>query len=265
MSIRLLAIDLDGTLLSSKKRISDQNLAAVDRAVQAGIKVVLASGRIRPSMLPFARLLSLEGPMICGNGTQAYLGEQDVLFTLWLPEFALDVITHYANRLGLHANLYTPGDLYFLRDTPWGDVYRSRVETIVPKTLEPHAPFPRCLKAMIVDDPDRIREHIEELVPLVREHGVRPTESEPEYLEFMVEEATKGSAIAKLAAHLEIEQQEVAAIGDYLNDVEMLQWAGTSAAVANAHEATKNSAKYIVSSNDDDGVAEFIDDIVLKL
>jgi len=216
-------------------------------------------------MLPFARLLGLDGPMICGNGTQAYLADQEVLFTLWLPDAPLRLITDYANRLGLHANLYTSDELYFLRDTKWGDLYRSRVETIIPKTLEPNAQFPNCLKAMIVDSPDQILKHIEVLGPQVEQLGVRITESEPEYLEFMLEGATKGTAIEKLADHLGLGQTEVAAIGDYLNDVEMLQWAGTSAAVANAHEATKNSAKYIVSSNDAGGVAEFIDEIVLKL
>jgi Cof subfamily protein (haloacid dehalogenase superfamily) len=265
MSIRLLAIDLDGTLLSTEKRISPENVAAINRARAAGIEVVLASGRIRTSMLPFARLLHLDGPMICGNGTQAYLSDQEILFTLWLPEAPLHLITDYANSLGLHANLYTPDTLYFLRDTKWGDLYRSRVETIVPKTLEPGAPFPQCLKAMIVDSPARILEHIEHLHPAVGKMGVRITESEPEYLEFMVEGATKGTAIQKLATRLGLDQLEVAAIGDYLNDVEMLQWAGTSAAVANAHEATKNSANYVVSSNDEEGVAEFIDEIVLKL
>jgi len=263
--IKLLAIDLDGTLLASDKRISQQNRAAIQVARQGGIRVVLASGRIGPSMLPFATELGLEqGPMICGNGTIVNLSQANPLYRLHLPSETLTAISDYAWQAGLHLNIYTPEELYFLRNTPWGDLYRSRVETVVPKLMNRGDVPADCVKVLVVADPTEVQLHRERILELLADHAIRATESEPEYLEFMDNTATKGYGLAQLSSHLQIDREEIAAIGDYLNDVEMLEFAGISAAVENAHPTAKNTANFVVSSNDHHGVSEFIHQIVLK-
>jgi hydroxymethylpyrimidine pyrophosphatase-like HAD family hydrolase len=90
----------------------------------------------------------------------------------------------------------------------------------------------------------------------------RPTESEPEYLEFMHPLWNKGNGLRLLAEYMNIPQEQTAAIGDYLNDLEMLQYAGYSGAVANGAEAVRMIADVIAPSNDDGGVAWFIDRIL---
>lgn len=263
--IKLLAIDLDGTLLSSDKRISKENLHAIQLAKQAGIRVVLASGRIGPSMFPFATELGLDrGPMICGNGTIVNVAPENPLYRLHLPSETLSAISDYAWQEGLHLNIYTPEELYFLRDTPWGDLYRSRVETVVPKIMNRDDVPADCVKVLVVADPADVQLHRGRILEMLADHAIRATESEPEYLEFMDNSATKGYGLAQLSTHLEIGREEVAAIGDYLNDLEMLEFAGISAAVENAHPTAKNTAKFVVSSNDHHGVSEFIHQIVLK-
>jgi len=261
--IRLLAIDLDGTLLRSDRRISETNRSAIRRAQSAGITVLLASGRIRPSMQPFANELGLNGPMVCGNGTHAFIDGDRELFTKCMEPAAYRALIDYAGAEDIHLNLYTPDGLFFLSETPWGALYRQRVESVVPKILP--QPFDgKLIKAMIVDSPDRIGHHRDQLSERLDGLQTRATESESEYLEFMALEATKGTALKHIAEELGIAQEETAAIGDYLNDLEMLEWAGLSASLENGHTDAKRVAKVTVSTNDEDGVAEFIDAHVLK-
>jgi Cof subfamily protein (haloacid dehalogenase superfamily) len=265
MKIRLLAIDLDGTLLTRDKRILASSLEAIREAQAAGVTVVLASGRIRPSMRPFAQKLGLlDGPIICGNGTHVAVSPLEDLYHLAIQPKAVEAIAKYAWDGGYHLNLYTHDRLFFLRDTPWGDLYRSRVETVVPETLNGNLANLDCLKVLLVDDPANISNHSKTILELLGETAVRATESEPEYLEFMDPRGTKGYALASLAKELGIEKEEVAAIGDYLNDLEMIQFATLSAAVSNAHPVLKDTAKVVVSSNEDGGVSEFIRLYVLK-
>lgn len=265
MKTRLLAIDLDGTLLSHDKKISTVSIEAIKTAQDAGILVVLASGRIRPSMMPFAKTLGLDaGPMISGNGTHVVGLDAKELYRLDLSHELMQTIIDYATLSDLHLNLYTPDRLFFLRDTPWGDLYKSRVETIVPEILGSDVSQLEYLKAIIVSDPESMPRHKEKILAEIGNSQVRATESEAEYLEFMDERATKGYAIAHLAASLGIEREETAAIGDYLNDLEMLEYAGLSGAVGNAHPTIKKVANVVVSPNDLGGVSEFIHQIVLK-
>jgi len=263
--IRLLAIDLDGTLLTPSRTIEPKSIEAINRATEAGVIVLLASGRIRPSMSKFAQIVGLaNGPMICGNGTHAMLSSTEELFYRPLDRLAQDTLIAYAQANDLHLNLYSRDHFYFLKDTAWGDIYRSRVETIVPETLTTSPHEVPCIKAMIVDEPERIAGHLAHLGPTMEPLGTRATESEPEYLEFMDSGASKGDALAAMADRLGIMQSESAAIGDYLNDVEMLEWAGLSGAMGNGHPAAKSAANVVVRSNEQGGVAEFIEQFVLK-
>lgn len=263
--IRLLAIDLDGTLLTPSRTIHPKAIEAISRAKEAGVIVLLASGRIRPSMLKFAQVVGLaDGPMICGNGTHAMLSSTVELMCRPLNHQAQELLIAYAWANDLHLNLYARDSFYFLRDTPWGDLYRARVETIAPETLTKSPRELSCIKVMIVDKPERIAGHLALLGPQVESTGTRATESEPEYLEFMDSGANKGSALATMADRLGIMQSETASIGDYLNDVEMLEWAGLSGAMRNGHPAAKSAASVVVGSNEEGGVAEFIEQFVLK-
>lgn len=266
MKIQLLAIDLDGTLLTHDKQIPARSREAIHRAKKTGVAVVLASGRIRPSMRKFSDQLDLsEGPMISGNGTHVSLEPTLDLLHDPLVARGLEIISSYAEANDVHLNIYTPTRLFFLKETAWGDLYRSRVETVVPETYSSDLGGEHCLKALIVDSPDRMPTHTQNLLAELTGFNIRATESEPEYLEFMSSTASKGSALVALAKRLGIPIEDTAAIGDYLNDLEMIQVAGLSAAVSNAHSLVKETANVVVSSNEEAGVAEFIDEFVLKL
>lgn len=264
MSIKLLAVDIDHTLLDHDRKIHPANVPAVRKAVDAGIIVVLASGRFRPTMLPFMHQLGLSGPMIAANGTATYAADGALIDAHFVSPTVYDQVVAYARVHEAHLNVYTESELLFVNSGPWGEIYLQRVHSVPPK-FRPAEEVrgENILKLLIADDPARIHTFRRDLEATLPPEEVCVTESEPEYLEFLAYGCSKGKALQALCGSLDVDQSEVAAIGDFLNDVEMVDWASLGGAVGNAHEAVKRVAQVVVASNDDGGVAEFIERYVL--
>ncbi|HEY0865759.1 MAG TPA: Cof-type HAD-IIB family hydrolase [Fimbriimonas sp.] len=265
MPIRLLAVDLDGTLLTSGRVPHPDSAEAMRRAASAGVTVVLASGRIRTSMHPFAREVGLASPMISCNG--AYIEDEtgaEIDYTP-LPMAVFEQVWPYAVETGAHLNVYTTTELLYLQETVYGLEYARRLKTIQPRvaTVEEVRNL-TISKILVMDQPERIVKHRAILEDRIDPLLGRATVSEPDYLEFLSGDVSKGKALQTLCRHLGIAQEETAAIGDYLNDSEMLDWAGLSATVRNGHPELHRIADVTVGTNDEGGVAEFIDDHILS-
>jgi Cof subfamily protein (haloacid dehalogenase superfamily) len=233
-------------------------------ASQSGVSVIPASGRIAPSIRPFADQLGLDSSMVCCNGAHVlYSGNE--IFHVGLCEEAIKIVVDYAFEEQEHLNLYCRDKLYFASDPRWGEVYLQRVSTIIPELLcKEEALTKRPTKMIIVADPDKMPKHHEVLSKKLQGLNTDLVFSEPEYLEFLPTGVNKATGLQAFAEHLGIAQTEVAAIGDYLNDLEMIQWAGLSAAVKNALPEIQQAAKIVVPSNDECGLATFIYEHVLK-
>lgn len=256
----LLAIDLDGTLLTGARLPHPDSVSAILRAKEAGMKVVLSSGRIRPAMLPFAEPLGLVNPMICSNGGHVFGPDGNEIHVRLFDKATFDTVLNYAEATNSHLSVYTRDELLFLRETSWGEAYAKRVRSVMPRVVTPaEARSKEVLKLILIDEPGRIAAHIQAIAPHIDPEVCRMTESEAEYLEFLPTDVSKGAALAMVAAGFGIPAERTAAIGDYLNDLEMLTFAGHSAAVANGAEAAKMAADRVVGSNEEGGVGQFID------
>lgn len=224
------------------------------------MRVVLSSGRIRPSMVPFAEPLGVVNPMICSNGGHVIGPDGNELHVRLFDKGAFDVILDYAETTQSHLSVYTRDELLFLRETSWGEAYARRVRSVMPRVVSPaEAREKEVLKLILIDEPARIAAHIPAIAPHLDPEVCRMTESEAEYLEFLPTDVSKGAALAMVAAGFGVPAARTAAIGDYLNDLEMLTFAGHSAAVANGAEAAKTAADRVVGSNEEGGVGQFID------
>lgn len=256
--IKLLAIDLDGTLLTSERSPHPESAAAVREAIEAGIHVVFASGRTLMSILPFAKLFNLEGPFVACNGAQVIGRDQSELAFLPLSKEAKQLALDLAAKHDLHLNAYTRTELLYLKPGNWAELYEKRLKTLKGRVATSDEILDQdCSKMLFVGEPEvvaRLRPSFQKLIP----DGVRIEISEPEYLEFLDERADKGLGLAQIADNLGIITDHIAAIGDYSNDVGMLRFAGTSGAVANANAEARAAADFHVASNNDGGVAEFI-------
>jgi len=266
MSIKLVAIDLDDTLLDSGLRISPRCADDIEKIRQRGILVTLATGRMYRSALPYALQLGMNIPLITYQGAlvkDSLSGE--VLYFRPVGELAPKVM-EFLREQGVYFHTYFNDQLCVDTDGPEARAYSqlAGVElTFMPDLVEAsrHQPAP---KIMAISHDIRLLDPIEADLNERFGQDLFITRSKMHYLEIMHRDANKARALQLVAEHYGIDQADVLAIGDSYNDIAMLNWAGTGVAVGNAPQAVKAAADYVTNSNDEDGVAEALEKWVLN-
>ena len=258
--IQLLAVDLDGTLLTSAKRISPATAEALRAAREAGVHVVLASARPPRSVMPFYERLGLDTPMINYNGALVYDPHaRRVLMHLPIPLKTAREIVRLARRL--HREVLVSAEIL---DRWYTDRLDKRYVTETGRLFKPDriAPISEWLveavtKLLLLAPPAplaRLQAAIAEAFP----HEVSMVQTEEHLLQVMHATVSKAQALRCIAGELAVTRQHVMAIGDNANDVGMLQWAAIGVAVGNATPEVKAVAKVITEANDEDGVAKVV-------
>lgn len=260
--VKLIATDMDGTFLNSSRQISPANLSAARAAIDAGIIFCLASGRGISTMDPFAAQIGTPGPMVSSNGAYVVGLDGEDVHHHSVPYEARKTIVDYALANDIHLNCYEKRKISFSKPGDFADLYVSRtgchpdiVDLASVTDVEP-------TKLLYVDHPENILRYQADLTPLLAPHNISIVVSEPDYVEFLPPGINKGVGLQELCTVLCIESHEVAAIGDWWNDLEMLEWVGVSAAVENAAPEVKSIAQAIVPANDQDGFAVFVSRIL---
>ncbi len=258
--IKLVAVDIDGTLADSSRAVSVANRNAIQDLKSQGIIVVLASGRIGWSVETFQRAVGLEGyPFIGTNGCEVVSWNQTRIQESWLGQDHKKIAVTISQKEDIHMNGYAPADLYFTKNGKFAEIYKSRVSGANPVIVEPQTFLNvDLLKVLFIADPSHIDSVLDQYQGEFESGKVELTRSEPEYLEFLPSGASKGTGLQYLCQVLGINQAEVAAIGDYYNDLEMLEWAGFSGAMGNAPTDLKSKVDVVVQDNTSSGVAEFL-------
>jgi len=261
---RLLALDLDDTLLRSDLSISYRTRNAIKRIEQAGVVVVLASGRIPEAMDRFARLLGMHkraGYLLCNNG--AFIQESNtgkvVYETRIEPEIAL-AICDLANAEGFPVQMYEDDIMYVSRQNEYSG-YDQKLTGLRQVVVENFRAMvgEGCYKLIIPGDP-MLLAPLEILIRTYLEGEITLFTSRRYFLEVMPKETDKGTALARIAEILGVSAEETMAIGDSMNDEAMIRWAGIGVAMANGDERVKSIANLVTDrTNNDDGVAEVID------
>ncbi len=262
---RLVAIDIDYTLIGSDLKISDRTKQAIHAATDAGSTVTLATGRMFRAAVPFAEELGLDAPLITYDGALVKTAKTEELY--WhkpIPiEDAREILAHLQS-LGFHINVYIDDEVYVERLNEESRSYTAHVNVAaraVGDLLEFLNEPPT--KILMMTEPDVIDNLLPELERKFRDisHVVR---SLPQYVEFTAKDVTKGAALAELAKRMGIPQAQVMAIGDSENDVTMLSYAGIGVAVCNAVDRAKEAADYVTEGINGDGVREAIYRFVLN-
>lgn len=266
MPIRLIATDLDGTLLRSDRTISARNRAAFASARRAGIDVLAISGRQPYSMAAIVSDTPLDGAVVGSNGSVAMdLRTGEVLF-----EETLDVDAQRAIVAGMlrhfpDVKVYSvrnAGNLYVLQHgydgegDPGADLARWPV-------VRRHAQLDEVLSEpsvkLAMRDPEVPTDDLLALARELEVPGAFPTTSGASFLEVGRAGISKATALARLAQQRGYTADQVVAFGDNNNDAEMLAWAGFGVAVANAAPAALAVADEVTAGHDDDGVAQVIE------
>ncbi len=272
MTIKLIAIDLDGTLLRSDKLISDATIDALTQARRAGVEVVLASARPPRTVLPFYRQLALETAMINYNGAMVYHPPtRRVILHRPIPTRTALIATELARRI--FPKVLVSGEILDKWCTDrFDEAYLEREEflTETAKLFRPDlvAPVETWLtqavtKLLFVGSPAPLSKVAEGITDqLARDLTIVQTEAH--LLQVMHPLASKTLALRAVAIEMGIKQEEIMTIGDNTNDAGMLRWAGVGVAMANSTPRALAAADYLTEDNDADGVAKAVSRAVLE-
>ncbi|MBO4107268.1 sugar-phosphatase [Streptococcus suis] len=269
MSIKLVAVDIDGTLLNSQHQITPDVKQAIQEAKEAGVKIVIATGRPISGVHHILEELQLNQAgdfVITFNGSlvqDAHTGEDLVKNTLSYQDY-LDLV-HLSNTLSLPMHASTKEGLFTAnRNIGKYTVYES---TLVNAPIFYRTPEEmtdkEIIKVMMVDEPERLDRALE-TIPAAFFDRFTIAKSAPFYLEFTPKQANKGLAIIALAQTLGLTMDQTMAIGDQENDRPMLEVVGHPVVMENGSDSVKAIAKTITKSNDEHGVAHAIREWVLN-
>lgn len=265
MSIRAIAFDLDDTLLRSDGSISPYTVEVLTRAAARGIRILPASGRTYGSMLrAIAPILPLTSCLITCNGSEVRTASGEVLMQELLSVPLAHEVAAFAAERGVYCQTYGADRFYYTTENEWAASY-ARLSSLRGECVGDLTRFIRrpVTKLLMMDEPDRIASLLKEAQSRFAGRASL-TGSKPYFLECNPLRATKGNALRWCAAHFGFGLDELLAFGDSLNDVSMLQGAGTGVAMGNAREDVKALGFALCRSNDEDGVARYIDENILK-
>lgn len=265
VSIRLLAIDLDGTLVNDRLEMDPRDVAAVKAALQAGVSVVIATGRMFKSSLRFAEPLGLTGPIINYQGAVVReIASGEVWYRCELTVPMQRRMLACAEPKDWHVNAYVDERVYTAKARPEADLYQ-RIGMVPYEVVGPLSKWVHqdSTKMVLVElDPEKVPARMAELAAWMGDVA-RVTRSLDWFVEVVNPQVSKARALAMVAERLGIAQAEVAAIGDNANDEDMVRWAGFGVAMGNAPASLKTLANHVTGSVDQAGVSQVIERFVI--
>lgn len=259
LKYKMIALDIDGTIVDKNEKIHISTVKTIKKAIEKGVIVTLSTGRMFPSAKAIANKFNINNPLIVYNGAEIRNPLDDSFwFSQYLPLDISKEIINFCNQNNLYLQLYEKDSIV--------------VEKIVDKTrIDPDLEFAKCKevgnllyydiqpcpKMMIVTESQKTFE-IEKLLISRFNNKIHITRSKPYLIEIIHPMVSKAKSLKILANKLNIKQEEIIAIGDGDNDIEMIKWAGLGVAVGNGTDKLKSFADYITVEEYNLGVEEAI-------
>lgn len=265
---KIIAIDMDGTLLKNDKTISSENITTIKKATQNGIKVVLATGRPIKGIEKYLKQLNLisdsnyavgfNGAVVENTGTHKVISEillstEDVKY---IHKLSKDINVNIQIALK-QSSIASKRNKYSELDARLNNI------TLKIGNLEELSDNEHILKVMFIDDEYKMSYGIPKLPDDIYEKYT-VVRSEPWILEFMNKSANKGAGVEILAKKFGIAKSEIICIGDSFNDIHMIKYAGLGVVMGNALPEIKTYANYITKTNEENGVAYVINKFILN-
>ncbi|TVX92600.1 Cof-type HAD-IIB family hydrolase [Paenibacillus agilis] len=255
-NIKMIALDMDGTLLHDDHSLSEMNANTIREVAAQGVEIVLCTGRSPVSTLPYLDKLGLEGVVITHNGAATVASkDKSMLHQFELSQMDLEPYLTYCNEEKVHYDINTAFDLYVnqvdLLSADWLNTYKQFL--IEPKNFPGWdnlaSPVLKLTMSGYKEDIDRVQQALS-----LWDHKVQFIRSGDFFIDIMHKEATKGNALKQLTQLRGISSDNVMAVGNYYNDMTMIQFAGIGVAMDNSPIDVKAAADEVTLSNNDDGV-----------
>jgi Cof subfamily protein (haloacid dehalogenase superfamily) len=265
----MIALDLDDTLLRSDLTISYRTKKAVQKAASAGVSIVLASGRTPAAMEKFVKILGMNkrnGYLICSNGTLVMESNaKNIVYEIKMPLEAALTAYDLCSAEGFAVQLYKD-DIMYVSKTNEFTMYDQKLTGLKQIVAEDFRDLVAkgCYKLLIPGDP-LILPPLESILNTYLDESITLFTSKPYFLEILPPKTDKGTALEIVTKKLGLAREEVAAVGDSMNDEAMLKWAGTGVAMKNGDDRIKKIADMVSEkTNDDDGAAIVIEKLLAQ-
>jgi len=266
----MVALDIDGTLVDPQGKITPRTAATVKKVKDMGVKVVLATGRRFISCRDIIKDLEIELPVITHNGALVFSSCGEEVFSSrpldpkWLPGIVSEM-----DEMAIDYYLHSMDHILLCREPlmEWGTKHLEANEGLVERFDFPCFPERPFHRVMAVGTRGRIRGFLhksrESNNGFCRSIHFRSEYHDMDIIEFLHPGATKASGLKFVAESLDIEAEDVIAIGDETNDLEMVEWAGMGVAMGNGVPALKESADVVCGSNQEEGLADLLEEIFI--
>jgi Cof subfamily protein (haloacid dehalogenase superfamily) len=266
---KLLALDLDGTLVSEQLTVSARVRNALRRVLEeTDIRVVIATGRMFPSALAFANTLGIREPLITYQG--AMIRDQHngrrVLYHQPVPLDTARALIGWLQAQGYHPNIYINDEIITLNNPHYVEWYAksSGAKPVLVDDLLPALTEGPTKILVMEDDPNRLEGLMATLGSQFQQMPLTWCKSRVNFCEINHRDVSKWAAIEALSRQWEIPAAAIMAIGDQGNDASMLRQAGLGVAMGNAPETVKAIADVVTGTIDEDGAAQAIEEYILK-
>lgn len=273
MQYKLIVVDMDGTLLNTNHEVSKETRETLAKAMEKGVKVGIATGRIYPSARYYGNLLGLSTPIIACNGAIVKDEEKgEIIFSDTMQKDDVIKIINICKENNIYFHFYDHDRFYIERERynsldfqDW--TFKESMEDQVGITqLEDAIGYVEknnidVLKITILDEDMDKLENIRNQISQIS--TIEIDKSWYNNMEIMNKEVSKGKGIEALAKKLGIEKDEIIAFGDNYNDLSMKDYVKTFVAMENGVDSVKEKADYVTASNDENGVAKGIKKFVL--
>jgi len=266
--IKLLSLDMDGTLFNSQKKISQENISAIHKAIKAGVKLVLCTGRPPFGVRPYYEHLGLaqeDEYVIVDNGCAIHrTSEWKVIDSVALDKQDIHYLYSLTQNSSIQLTLFDMDHYLVVAPeaselvTMDAGIVNSKPTPVSEEDLPNLVPI---FQAMYVGDPSAI-DAFQAQHEAALEADFNTVRSQDILFEILPKGASKASALQALSQTLGYRRDQVMALGDANNDLEMLRFAGYSVAMGNGNAAVKEIADFITLTNDEDGVAHAIHKLI---
>lgn len=270
LDVRMIALDLDDTLLDKDTRISDDNVAALQAAAAQGIYVVLCSGRAEDAILPYVHRLDIAGTeagryLIAINGCSIFdLHRRVQIYNRTVSGSILRHANDEAKKVGLFGEVYTPTTIYMPESTEWTDldVKLCKLKGEVVPDFDNF--IMKGFSKMLIPGKPEVLQELQAKLKADFGRDAVVFISKPYFLEILPPDCGKGEALTWLAEHTGIKQEQTMGFGDSMNDESMIQMAGYGIAMCNGLPYIQEAADFVTEQdNNNSGVGNFIRKYVL--
>lgn len=266
MAYKLMAVDIDGTLIDSRDNLTEETKEAIRLGVEKGLIFTISTGRPIQGVEKLNSLLDLDLPFITYNGAMVVMGKsKNILYEQKMSPTDARQVYDLGIKYGVLTVIWKENKLYVSRMDELAAKYSKSINTPAIVAEDVDAVLKDGVtKLLWYDDPKNIERYQNEVGQYLR-GDINYHISRPIYLEFVDKNASKAIAMQRLGEHFGISREEMIAVGDGYNDLSMIEYAGLGVAMANAKDEIKKKAKYVTLSNDEDGVAHVIYKFVLGM